>query len=98
MDEGDCPCAVQPSSNVTKQMHVFLKTLYSQNTLHCSRLAESYFFWWSGCNAEFEPMCHINFHTTVKRQTAILELSISLYMYKYKEATSFSGSRNESVV
>ena len=37
------------------------------------------FFWWSGCNAEFEPMCHINFHTTVKWQTAILELSISLY-------------------
>ena len=36
MDEGDCPCAVQPSSNVTKQMHV--------NTLHRTRLAELYFF------------------------------------------------------
>ena len=44
MDEGDCPCAVQPSSSVAKQMHVFLKALYSQTTLHRTRLAESFFF------------------------------------------------------
>ena len=43
MDEGDCPCAVQPSSNVAKQMHVFLKALYSQTTLHRTRLAELFF-------------------------------------------------------